>query len=82
MDKKTKNEEIYEIIHALKPQNIPPEFISSARIYDFDGNSWVADVDELEDIVTSPNSFEEMGIKSIQLNMDIEAIVHTVVDHS
>lgn len=82
MDKKTKDEEIYDIIRALKPEIIPPEFISSGRVTDLDGNSYIVSCEELEDIMASPNSLEEMGIYQIRLNMDLESIVDAVITHT
>lgn len=82
MDKKTKDEEIFEMISSLKPEHIPPQYVSSGRVYDTDGGSYDVSCEELEDIMTSPYTFEEQGIDSIRLFMDIEKIVNEVVTSS
>lgn len=73
MDQQT-SDDLDRILEDLDLQHIPEEFVTAGRITDYDGEVRVVSPEELEEIMGSPESFREQGIKDLRLLLNLEAI--------
>lgn len=72
------NDILDEIINHLDPEEIPPEYIKSAKITDFDGNVKVIKGDDLRAFMESPFEYAVEARIFLDINRIRKAIIQQV----
>jgi hypothetical protein len=75
-------EDLTRIIYSADVEHIPPEFVSAARIIDFEGESTDITPEEFEEMTNSEITLSEMGIESVRLVLDLNVVKNTIKYHS
>lgn len=81
MDKQT-SDDLDRILEDLDLQHIPEEFVTAARVTDLDGDVRIVGGEELEEIMLSPETFREQGIRDMRLMLNLELIKESIYEHS
>ena len=78
----TVHEDLDRILRELEPDHIPAEYVTGARLTDFEGKSRQITTDELDEIMADDESLDDMGIAEIRLILDLESVKQTVMRYS
>ena len=75
-------EDLDRILDEMDVDHVPAEFVKSARIVYFQGESVLISPQELENIMNHETSLEELGIRDIGLVLDLDTIKSTIREYS
>lgn len=73
----TKSDILDDIIAAIEPEHIPPEFIVMAKIRDFSGEERIVRGPELEAIMIDPENYE---VASARVILNVRKIRAEIID--
>jgi hypothetical protein len=67
-----------KILSEIEPYHVPAEFVSAACVTDFDDEVHIITREELEEIMSDDDSFEDQGIAEIGLILNLSEVKETI----
>jgi uncharacterized protein (UPF0216 family) len=75
-------EDLDKILSEIEPAYIPDEFVTAARVTETDGGSYIITKTELDELMDSDDSLEELGIYQIRFIVNLEMIRSAINEYS